>query len=113
MPFLATCPGCGHEKRQALADYPGNCPRCATPWRDSVRTDPPVDPAAVPIRQTLHRLEHFIGAACLFTPEEAFTARRVFKESFAVVHPDERRLRACIANFLRARARGVSGEPPR
>ena len=113
MPFLATCPSCGHQRRQALGNYHRACPRCATPWRDSIRTDPPVDPEAEPIRQTLYRLENFIGAACLFTPEEAFTAGMVLKKTVDAVRLDERRLRVCIVNFLRARSRGERGPPQR
>lgn len=112
MPFLATCPACGHARRQALCNYSRACPRCGTPWRHRIRTDPPIDPEAEPIRQTLYRLENFIGAACLFTPEEAFTAGVALRESIDAVPQGERRLRRCVINFLRARARLARGEPP-
>ncbi len=112
MPFLATCPSCGYAKRQARLDYPRSCPRCATPWLASIRVDPPADPEAAPIRQALNLLENFIGTACLFTPEEAFTAGILLKQSADAVEGEERRLRLCIVGFLRARARLGSGPPP-
>ncbi len=112
MPFLATCSACGHARRQPRANYPRTCPRCAAPWHDGIRADPPVDPEAAPIRQTLNLLENFIGGACLFTPEEALTAGLALKESIDTMQGEERHLRRCVVNFLRARARLGRGPPP-